>query len=206
LTISSRFVARGFERRDRKPLRLEDRPGRDRRPEEVVDQSPVARLAQAVSVDGRDLQVRAELDGGNARGRRSARRGFALQTGWAREPIPVDDQLDSVELGRVTNQWPATSSPRRAAAIPTGDSRLSGGLVRAVSPPASRGRHPDRLSACSRKSAAAWWGANARDALRRPCRPLRIRESSGAGSLRFRPIGTDERGLDELVELNWRRA
>src|SRR5262249_60819526 len=49
-------------------------------------------------------------------------------------------------------------------------------------------------------------GTRARNALRWPGCPPRFREDGGAGGLRFRPIGSDEGGLDELVELSWSRA
>jgi hypothetical protein len=49
-------------------------------------------------------------------------------------------------------------------------------------------------------------GTRARNALRWPGCPPRFRREGGAGGLRFRPIGSEEGGLEELVELSWSRA
>lgn len=49
-------------------------------------------------------------------------------------------------------------------------------------------------------------GTRARDALRRPGCPSRFRRDGGSGGSRFRPIGSEEGGLEELVELSWSRA
>ena|SRR5437868_8423754 len=49
-------------------------------------------------------------------------------------------------------------------------------------------------------------GTKARNALRWPGCPPRFLEDGGVGGLRFRPIGSEEGGLEELVELSWSRA
>ena len=47
---------------------------------------------------------------------------------------------------------------------------------------------------------------DARSSLRWPGCPPRFRREGGAGGFRFRPIGSDEGGLEELVELSQSRA
>src|SRR3954447_6611544 len=49
-------------------------------------------------------------------------------------------------------------------------------------------------------------GTKRRSALRCPGCPPRLRPEGGAGGLRFNPMGSDEGGLEELVELSFSLA
>src|SRR3954447_19909703 len=49
-------------------------------------------------------------------------------------------------------------------------------------------------------------GTKRRSALRCPGWPPRLRPEGGVGGLRFNPMGSDEGGLEELVELSFSRA
>src|SRR5208282_2863265 len=49
-------------------------------------------------------------------------------------------------------------------------------------------------------------GTKLRSALRCPGWPPRFRPEGGVGGLRFKPMGSDEGGLEELVELSLSRA
>src|SRR3954469_7270720 len=49
-------------------------------------------------------------------------------------------------------------------------------------------------------------GTKGRCALRCPGCPPRFRPEGGGGGLRLNPMGSDEGGLEELVELSFRRA
>src|SRR5262249_17638796 len=49
-------------------------------------------------------------------------------------------------------------------------------------------------------------GTRGRRAWTCPGCPPDFRPVGGAGGLRFRPMGSDEGGLEELVELSWSRA
>ena len=66
-----------------------------------------------------------------------------------------------------------------------------------------RRQAPGRRSVDDRSSSG---GTRARNALRWPGCPPRLRREGGVGGFRFRPIGSEEGGLEEFVELSPSRA
>ena len=98
------------------------------------------------------------------------------------QAVFVDERLDLGEFGDLMDQGMG-SSPSRAC---------------------PQRRQAEGLQSGEERSFSG--GTRARNALRWPGCPPRFRGEGGVGGFRFRPIGSDEGGLDELVELSWSRA
>ena len=98
------------------------------------------------------------------------------------QPVFVDDRLDPGQFGDLMDQGVGVLAGRgwpqrrQDAGLQSVDERSFSGGTRA--------RKPWRWPGC----------------------PPRFRREGGVGGLRFRPIGSDEGGLEELVELSWSRA
>ena len=97
-------------------------------------------------------------------------------------PVFVDDRLDPGQLGDLMDQGIGVLPGQHLATPPAGFGLAVGGRAELLG------------------------GTKARNALRWPDCPPRFRRDGGVGGLRFRPIGSEEGGLEELVELSWSRA
>ena len=128
------------------------------------------------------LEVRAKAPGRDARGQRAAGRRAAGGAGQAMEPILIDDRLDPGQFGDLMDHGlgVVAGEPMTTAATGVG---LHSNVSRTFS-----------------------GGTKARWALRCPGWPPRFFPLGGAGGFRFIPIGSDEGGLDELVELSLSRV
>ena len=180
------FVVGGLQRLGRLPLQFGDHAGGDRQPEQIAGQLLDLPLAQAVSPGqgGQGgLQIRAVADGGDVLGQRASGAGPTIRAGQAMQAIFVDDRFDLGEFGDLVDQGVGVFAEERVAAAAAGARLTVGGGAELL------GR--DRGA----RSALGWPGC-----------PPRFRPDRGVGGFRFRPIGSDEGGLDELVELSWSRA
>jgi hypothetical protein len=156
-----------------------------RQPQQVASELLDPPRAEAVGArQGRDhgLGARAEVAGRDPLGPARAGDRSTARAIQAMQAVFVDDRLDPWQLGDLMDQGGGIGAPRRMAAPPTGIGPIVGGRAELL------GRD------------------QARNALRWPGCPPRFLGDAGDGGFRFRPIGSEAGGLDELVELNWSRA
>ena len=105
-----------------------------------------------------------------------------MRAGQAMQPELVDDRLDLGEVGDLVDQRVGFIAQEGMSTTPAGTGPAVGGGTQLL-----RGYEWALGLGMSRLSAA-------------------VRPVGGAGGLRFRPMGSDEGGLEELVELSWSRA
>ena len=178
------FVVGGFQRRGRLPLELGDHTRGDRETEQVADHLLDLSLAETVAAGERGqhgLQIRPETARGDSFWKAPTRRYAAVGAGKAMKSVLVDQRFDLGQLGDLVNQ---------RSRVVTGQGLTAATAIRGPT-------IGDRATFSA--------GTKRRCALRCPGCPPRFRPEGGVGGLRLNPMGSDEGGLEELVELSLSR-
>ncbi len=179
------FVVRGFRHRGRLPLELGDHTRGEGQAKQITDRLPDLALAEAVAASDRGqhrLQIRAETSPGNPCGETPTGGYAALGAGQVMKPEFVDQRLELGQFGDLVYQGGRVITDQGMATAP-----------------AIRGPAIGNRANFSGGTKRPW-------ALRCPGCPPRFRPEGGAAGLRLNPMGSDEGGLEELVELSFSRA